>query len=566
MIIDKIKLTDKEQRERDEINKRYLDAVKRVRKALPDAETSGMTFEHVMDQDGVEEALNHLTSIGTILELHRRESEARHMKELGTSEAILAEAKEVIQALEKKDFQNFIKVAKAGLKSPQTEEMKRDKAFQATLKLYSYTFESAYRFILTQVKPYQRALKDLGEEMELTLADGNIESSYLDLLKIEALRKARDDFGYKPKSERKKRGQKQTVSLKDELTAVEDIEETDLYNKSISDGFTRSIEASIGEKPATDKISQYRIIETKHGQFMFTNEDQDLLEKVDEKAVTTETVLIMNMLWEKLLAQIPTLKVYKGKLKEKEQAELDQITEKLLDEKVRTVTLTLGEYMDRRKSKGRKATAKSTIEYALKSVGSMEAIVGGKKYYMFSSKPQEMYKAGNVEAVFNVDWCRRLYTDESKIVNFPEPLYSVDLRKHPHAVMLWIWLRQNYEANTFRQNPNTNRVKVSTTIENIPALKDNYEQEKATGNARYWQRVIEPLLTSLDALKKIYGLLDYEILDKNLNRISASKFNKISTDAKLECWIRYELTGYPRWKAPEQLTGKAKKKEDSTKK
>lgn len=558
MIIDKITLTEEEQRERAELNKRYLDAVKRVQETTLDMKTGGMTFEHVMEQDGVEEALNHLTTIGAILELHRREAEARHMKELGTSEAILAEAKEVIQALEKKDFQNFIRVVRTGKKS-QTEEMKRDKMFQATLKRYTYTFESAYRFIITQVKPYERALKDLDEKTELTLADGNIESSYLDLLKLEALRKARDDFGYTPKSERKKRGQKQTVSLKEELTAVEDIEETDLYNKSISDSFARSIEASIGEKPTTDKISQYRIIETKHGQFMFTNEDQDLLEKVDEKAVTTETVLIMNMLWEKLLLQIPTLKVYKGKLKEKEQAELDQITEKLLDEKVRTVTLTLGEYMDRRKSKGRKATAKSTIEYALKSVGSMEAIVGGKKYYMFSSKPQEMYKAGNVEAVFNIDWCKRLYTDESKIVNFPEPLYSVDLRKHPHAVMLWIWLRQNYEANTYKQNPNTNRVKISTTIENIPALKDNYEQEKTVGNARYWQRVIEPLLTSLDALKKIYGLLDYEILDKNLNKISASKFNKISMDDKLECWIRYELTGYPRWKAPEQLTGKKKK-------
>ena len=478
MIIDKITFTAEQKKEQEALNSKYVQAVKDLREILQDVNTDGVAFDSVMRNSDVDEALNNLTEIGTQLEIHRREAEARHMKELGTSEAILAEAKEVIQALEKKDFQNFIRVAKAGLKSPQTAEMKRDKAFQATLKLYSYTFENAYRFILSQVNPYQRALKGLDEETEIIDHGKRLTLKYIDLLEVEALRKARGDFGYTPKSERKKRGQKQTVSLKEELTAVEDIEETDLYNKSISDGFTRSIEASIGEKPAINKITQYRIVENKHGQLTWIDtDDKELLGEIDQKAITAETTLILNMLREKLLAQIPTLKVYKGKLKAKEQEELDNIIQNIRDEKMRTVTLTLDEYMSRRKIKGRKATAKKVIEYALRSAGTLESLIEDRRYYMFSSKPQEMYKAGTVTAVFNFDWCRHLYTEESKIVNFPETLYSVDLRKHPHVVPLWYWLRQNYETNTYKQKPNTNRVKISTTIEKIQALKDNYEQE-----------------------------------------------------------------------------------------
>lgn len=577
MIIDKITYTKEEQLEIQELNRQFMDAVKEIREILPNTNDSELSFMHFLKQDGAEEVLNKLATADTLLKQNRREAEVRHMKELGTSDAILAEANEIIQALEKEDFQEFVRTARSKLKAGQSEEMKRDKEFQASIKHFSYTFESAYRFIITQVTAYCIALKDLGEETEIIDNGEPITIKYLDLLEIEALRKARNDFGYTPKTERKKRGQKQTTSLAEELTAVESIESKDLYSKIISDKVTGSIETSIGKKPRQDPISQYRIIENKYGQLEWINdEDSEFLSEIDRKAIPTESVLLLNMLLQKLTPQIPTLKLFKGKLKPTEQAELDKIRDTLKDEKVRTVTLTLGEYMDKRQSKGRKATAKETIEYALRSIGSLETKIDGKGYYMFSSKPQDMYKAGKIEAVINYDWCTHLYTDGSKLVFFPESLYTVDLRKHPHAVILYNWLRQNYEANTYKQNPHTNRVKIITTIENVPVLKDIYEQETtpvvdSNGHkktqGRIWDRVIDPLLKNLESLKKVYGVLDYEILDKNLNKISGSKFNKMPTSAKLECWIRYEFTDYPNWKAPEQLTAKGKQKdhkEDST--
>lgn len=547
MIIKKIIYTAEEQRELEKIKKEYETAIKDFRETKP----------LKMDGETPIAVLEILSSLGSRQEILEKSIEARHMEELGTPDAILEEAKEIIQALEKKDFQEYVRPLRKSLQR-QTPEMKRDKVFQNAMKRYSYTFEGAYKFILTEVLPYYKALKNLGET-EIIDAGKRIRISYSELLEVEALRKARDGFGYKPPTERKKRGQKQTVSLKEELNTVEDIEPSELYGKMISDSVTRSVETSIGEKPKTDPVSQYRIIENKYGQLEWIGDtDPSILDEVERKAIPAESVLLLYMLLRKLTPQLPTLKQFKGKLKPKEQEELEKIRDTLNDEKIRTVSLTLNEYMENRRSKDRKASAKQTIEYALKSIGSMEVFVGstGKGYYMFSSKPQEMYRAGNIEAVFNYDWCTHLYTDGSKLVYFPDPLYTVDLRKHPHAVILYIWLRSNYEANEHKQKPHTNRVKVMTTIENVPALKENYYAERESGNARYWQRVIEPLLSNLDALKKTYGVLEYEILGKDKKKITASKFNKMPNREKLECWIRYELIGYPDWKAPEQLTTK----------
>lgn len=546
MIIDKIKFTEEEQREREKLNKEYMSAVAVVRETMPDDDN--LTFTQAMNVDGVTDAVIRLTSVNELLKRQKEEAERRHMKELGTSDAILAEANEIIDALEKKDFQDFIKpLRKAKQIARQKGQIKEDKDFQNLTKRYNYDFRSAYAFVMSQVHPYHVALKDLGEEKEIIDNDKPMMVTYSELLEILSIWKVKDSFGYTPPSERKK---KETVSLKDELTAVEDINVSNLYNKSVSDGVTRALESSIGKRPTkTEPVEQYPIIETEYGQLKLQL-GTDLTESRNQTIITSETILFLNMLIEKLVVQIPSLKVYK-------ETELDNVLDKLKDEKIRTVSLTLGEYREIRKLKESKKESKDTITYALKSVGSIKAdLGGGRQYYMFSSEPQEMYKAGNIEAVFNLDWCKHLYTEESKLTNFPKALYTINLQKHQHVVPLWLWLRENYEVNKTKQNPHTNRVRIITTIGKVQTLSDIYEDEKKSGQGRYWQRVIEPLFKNLDALRDIYGLLDYEILDKNKKKVTGSKFNKMSMKEKLECWIRYELTEYPQWNAPEQLTTK----------
>lgn len=555
MIINKIVLSDEDKKKQAFWDKKVHEAVNELKKL----ESGTITYEEMMKVSDIAEAFGNINSAFDVLEMLKREAEARYVERLGSSDAILDEAREVIQALEKKDFQDFVRpVRKRVREEAQDKILRKDAAFRQEMKRYTFTFEGAYKFVLQQVAPYYRVLEQRGESTGITETDGK-SVSYIELLQVEVLRKVRDDFGYTPPSERKKGGRKKTTSLQEELTTVEDIGKSGLYNKMVSDATTGAMETSIGKKPTTDPIAQYRYIETKYGQLTWDFDNgQELLAEVDRKAIPAETVLLVNMLLEKLTSQIPTLKHFKGKLKPAEQKELDAIRDKLKDEKCRTVSLTLGEYMTRRnKDGGNKSAAKKVIEYALKSAGTVEAYVDGRTYNMFSSKPQEMYRAGNVEAVFNYDWCTHLYTDRSKIVWFPDALYSVDMRKHQHAISLYGWLRQNYESNTYRQKPNTNRVKIGTTIENVPELKAVMEKEKGT-SGRIYQRVVEPLLNNLEALKKVYGVLDYEILGKDTKKITGSRFNKLSNKEKMECWIRYEFTGYPNWKAPEQLSARKK--------
>lgn len=562
MIINRIKFTEEEQRERERLNQEYMSAIAVVRETMPDDDN--MTFVQVMNADGVTDAVMRLTAVNGLLKQQLEIAERRHMNELGTSDAILAEANEIIEALEKKDFQDFIKpLRKAKQIARQNEQIKEDKDFQdLTKKRYNYDFRSAYAFVMSQVHPYHVALQELGEEKEIIENDKPVKIKYSDLLGVMSIWKVRDSFGYTPPSERKK---KKTVSLKDELTAVEDINVSELYNKSISDNFTRSVELSIGKKPKKDVASDNMYIETPDGQFTFIHADNDMfLQELDRKAIPSETVLVMHMLLGKVLPKLPTPPALpKGKKSTALKKELAKIEEILNKESNRTAELSLNEYMDRRKLKGRKSEAKKVLEYALMSLGTMEKEFNSNstRYNMFSARPQEMYKAGNIKAVFNRDWLLHLYEDGFKMSEIPEALYTVDLRRHQYVVSLYGWLRQNYESNADHQAPNTNRVKVMTTIEKIPTLHDNLIEEQENGKARYWQRVIDPLFTNLDALKNVYGLLDYEILDKNKKKITGSKFNKMSMKEKLECWIRYELSGRPNWNAPEQLTTKKKPKD-----
>lgn len=571
MIIDKIKYTEDELQEKKRLEDEILKTLKEFKGTMPDPdEEEQLTLDHIMQNESFMMLMN-LQSLQRILQTSANQ---RHLEELGTAEKIYEEALEIITALEKRDFLDYIKPTRKLLKANPVEKEKdvilvngekisgmageMQKSFKK--KLYSYNFESAYAFILHQIKPYYVYL----ESNEDTNQYGN---RYIDLLTLKMMQKARDDFGYKLPSQRKPTGKrgKQKVDPTADFEASEDA-----YSKVISNPVFTALALSIGETPEVDTVSNTLTIINGKGNKTQTEikwdrgeiieyEGIELSDKITTTAITSEQYLILNLMNKKLTVQLPTITS-----DPKKQKPIEEILLALTDEECRTVEITLDDYLKERDQDNRKR-GKDSLSYAIKSLAYAEVKMDGIGYNLFSAKPQEMkYEKGSIKAIFNLDFCKAFYTGrlKTRLAYTPDPLMKIKLHNHPLGIVIYKYLQINYERNTTskKQNPNANWVNIETLIDNIADLKERYEREKA-GRRDYSAKVLAPLFRDLDALQDVYKVLTYEMLDKNHKPIAKSKFIGMKASERMKCRIRYEFTDYPNWKTPEgqQLTMNTKK-------
>ena len=480
------------------------------------------------------------------------QAEQRYITSLGSVKGVYEDAVAIIGEADKEDFRDFIRTVQKDFNKDK-DLMKETKDFR---RYMHFDFKSARAFLLHLVVPHFKVLRELDEK-----PDG-VDFTYLELLQLTVYRKVRDEWKYKEPVDRTQ--QKAEKATTDTLDFVE---ESEVYSKRIEDRIVKEMGTNIGENPKLDIQAKKKVLVTSGDtqiEWVFTDADLST-DEMQDLHITSEAYLIFDMLLERITAQIPP-PPDRNKDGTPNAKALKEIQDALQDESVRTVTLTRDEYLKERHLKENKGRQKKSFEYAIMSLGTMRGMTDTNvPYYFFSSPPHEaadMYYKGDIKAVFNYDWLVHLYKDGAKgkgqLVYRPKPLRSVDLKKHPLAVVLWNWLHNNYNYNTGKQNPHTNRVKVGTTIEKIPELRHRDEKERS-GNQKYYEKIIKPLQDNLDALDKTYKLIEYEYLDNKKKPITKTAFHKMKYAQQKECWIRYELVDYPNWKAPEQLGDKPKK-------
>lgn len=481
-----------------------------------------------------------------------RQAEKRYITNLGGAEDIYLDAAVIIKRAEKEDFRDFVRQVREDLCFD-------DEARAATKEFRQYMnfdFRSARVYLLQLIMPHIRVLKELNEKPE------GIDFTYVELLELSVYRKVRDEWKYKAPVEHKPpRAKKKTIDTLDYE------EESEVYSKRFEDKIIKDIGTAIGENPPLDiQAKKKTLVISGDSQIEWVFTDAELsTDEMQGLYITSEAYLTLDMMLDKLTVQIPPMP-QKNKDGTPNAKGLKEILDKLQDESVRTVTLTRAEYLEQRHLKENKGRQKKTFEHAIMSIGTIRGTTDtNTPYYLFSSPPHEaadMYDKGDIRAVFNYDWVAHLYKDGAKgkgqLVYRPKPLRSVDLKKHPFAVVLWNWLQNNYTYNTGKQNPHTNRVKVGTTIDKIPELRHRDEKERS-GNQKYYEKIIKPLLDNLDALDKVYKIIEYEILDSKKKPITKAAFNKLKYAQQKDCWIRYEFVDYPNWNAPEKLGDKPTK-------
>ena len=480
-----------------------------------------------------------------------RQAEKRYMDSLGSADNIYADAAALIKQAEKEDFRDFVRQVRTDL-CVDDETRAATKEFRQYM---NFDFRSARVFLLHLIMPHMRALQELDEKPE------GLDFTYVDLLEISVYRKVKDEWGYKEPVEKKPpRAKKETVDV------LNYVEENEVYSKRLEDRFIKEIGTAIGENPPLDiQAKKKTIVVSGDGNLEWVFTDAELsTDEMQGLQITSEAYLILDMLLDKLTAKIPQMP-QKNKDGTPNAAALKEVLDTLQDENVRTVTLTREDYLEQRHLKENKGRQKRTFENAIMSIGTIRGTIDtNTPYYLFSSPPHEaadMYDKGDIKAVFNYDWTAHLYKDgvkgKGQLVYRPKPLRSVDLKKHPLTVVLWNWLQNNYNYNVGKQNPHSNRVKIGTTIDKIPELRQRDEKE-SNGNKKYYEKIIKPLQDNLDALDKVYKIIEYEYLDSNKKPMTKTAFNRLKYAQQKECWIRYQFVDYPDWNAPEQLGDKPK--------
>ena len=475
-------------------------------------------------------------------------AEHRYTSGLGSAAAVYKDAIEIVEAADKEDFRDFIRSVMKDFGGKDNETLrKKSKEFRTYMH---FDFKSARVFLLQLVKPHIDYLKKHDEK-----PDG-IDFTYLELLDVTVYRKVRDEWKYKQPVEKQPEKQK-----KETINSLDYEEASDVYTKRLEDKFIKDVGTAIGENPPLDIQAQKKVIPVSgNSDIEWVFIDTELTQQeMEELCITTESYLILDMLLEKITKQVPPIPS-KNKDGSPNEKQLEKVLSKLQDEDTRTVTLTREEYLEERHIKENKGRQKEIFEYAIMSIGTMRGKMDTNvPYYLFSSPPHEaadMYSKGDIIAVFNYDWLKHLYKDglkgKGQIVFRPKPLRSVDLKKHPFVVVLWNFMQNNYNYNVGKQNTHTNRVKVGTAIDRIPDFRKRDEAE-TNGNRRFSQRIIKPLHDNLEALDKVYKIIDYEYLDNKRKPITKKKFLSMKYAQQKECWIRYEFVDYPNWRGTEQL-------------
>jgi len=468
----------------------------------------------------------------------------RYLNGLETSESVYKDAMSIIAGVTKEDFQESVREVNRSFDRKNDPKTWKE---SADFRKYShFNFTSARVFLLHMVKPHIEYLEKKAETHE---AFG---MKYTEVIDVMIYMKVKDEFEYKlPTGEK-------TVPKEKEVITVGDLEETGAYAKRIEDRFVRAVESSIGENAKLDKIVDSKMMTSGGFPLQYNFEGTGLSEEqMQDMVITSEACIIFDMLLEKVTKKIPTFpkKTESGL---PSAADLEKIDSVIKEEACRTVFLSRDEYVKERNITPNRSRQKDTFEYAVMSIGSIYGYYDNTPYNFFSSPPHEpsdMYNKNGIEAIFNYDWIRRLYNGAGQIGYTPRSLRSADFKKHKYVFAIWYTLYNHYKTNVGKGNPHTNRTKIENIINKVSELRKK-EEEQSQGKKDYHSNVIAPLLENLDAMKKVYGTIDYEILDKNKKPLPKSRFLQLKYRDKKDCWIRFRFIDYPAddWNPTEPLS------------
>ena len=378
----------------------------------------------------------------------------------GNEEAILADVKEILSKIEKKDFTDEIVIRKRLLPSKENIEKAKEESNAREVILYikkaeqeaKANYKNFYDWILLNALKHQ--LKAL---LHYKLPTDKLEAL--------AAEKA-ESFYKKPKN---------LSPIDSNAISVNPLK------------YTNALYSTIRQGTATNAFTKIRAEKI----------SENYIDKITGDATIEE---------KQCTVIIPKHSVFKG-LKTSAQQLLDIITIHLTESgaKSPSVEFTLDEYMQRRGLKDRKAAreqVKSDLQ-VLRGISIQWEEKRGKKTEMYGfmniADSGELKRNGVITFTFGNSFFNMLKS--YPVMAYPAQLQKLNNKRNPNSYYLGRKICEHKRMNAGDHNENIISVK---TLLNVACYIPSYE-EVMQGNRNLSERIIDPFERDMDALKDIFG-------------------------------------------------------------
>ena len=168
-----------------------------------------------------------------------------------------------------------------------------------------------------------------------------------------------------------------------------------------------------------------------------------------------------------------------------------------------------------------------------------------KKYSLeiFSGKGTEqslIKRSKNYFFILNYDLVKYL-VERNYITYFPNRAFGIDVMRYPNALSVTNKLSVMYSENYWKSNKGLISLeKLLESVSDIPS----FETVRQT-NRHYYDRIIEPLEKTMDYLKDMKILQDWEWCNKKRSPLTDEQIQGYGYAALKECYIKYEMADYP---------------------
>jgi hypothetical protein len=169
-------------------------------------------------------------------------------------------------------------------------------------------------------------------------------------------------------------------------------------------------------------------------------------------------------------------------------------------------------------------------------------------YHLISAEIEPGRYNKHYAILFNYDLVRVLI-GKNFIMNIPDPIFTIDEKRHPNAFSLTYFLSYYYGMNYHKANKGKISLKALLPhASNIPSL----EEMKERGEAHRFRTIIEPLEKDLDYLRDEKKIIkDYYWANPKDEPLTDAQLDKYNYETLSECILIYEMRDFPEVKRKE---------------
>lgn len=186
-------------------------------------------------------------------------------------------------------------------------------------------------------------------------------------------------------------------------------------------------------------------------------------------------------------------------------------------------------------------------------------------YHLISAEIEPGRYNKHYTILFNYDLVRVLIARRF-IMNIPDPIFTIDEKRHPNAFPLAYFLSYYYGMNYYKKNKG--KISLKALLPHVPDIP-TLEEMRARGDHHPFRRIIEPLERDLIYLRDEKKIIkEFHWANPGEETLTDAQLDKYNYETLSECNLIYEMRDFPpvKWKELEAPKDKKGKKKTSPKK